>query len=99
MVWQGRARQNRLPPDWHIVRARILERDRYTCRRCGAFATHVDHLEAGTTGPVPDDQLQALCEPCHVLKSAGEGGRATAARYRRRVRNPRPHPGMIDPTT
>ena len=29
---------------WRELRQRILERDAYTCRNCGAPATHVDHL-------------------------------------------------------
>lgn len=95
-------RSARLPRDWKAVRRRVLVRDGFACQwaenglKCGAYASHVDHIEYGTSGPVPDDRLQSLCEPHHNTKTASEGGRATAARYRKRNRNRREHPGLID---
>lgn len=100
-------RKARLPRDWDHKfgqRNRVLNRDRHACQWpmpnanaiCGARATHVDHIAYGTSGPVPAEELQALCETHHNRKTAGEGGRATAARYGKRPRNPRRHPGLLD---
>lgn len=100
------ARKARLPSDWKIVRQRVLNRDGHACqmpmrsaeadRRCGLPASHVDHIEPGSAGAVPDSALWALCAAHHLAKTAREGGVARAARYRKRVRR-RPHPGLVDP--
>jgi 5-methylcytosine-specific restriction endonuclease McrA len=56
---------------WRILRWQILERDRYTCRHCGAPATHVDHLvpvaRGGTDNPA---NLAASCPACNLEKGA-----------------------------
>ena len=96
----GDARTARLPRDWHKVRARVLARDQHVCQWpdadtvCGAPASHVDHIEYGTSGPVPDHELWALCPPHHRHKTASEGGRARAAALRSIKRAPLPHPGL-----
>lgn len=98
-------RRARLPDDWDRAdgpRARVLARDGHACqwpmpgRRCGARASHVDHIEPGTTGSVPDHELWALCAGHHTAKTAAEGGRAKAARYRVRRPHARVHPGVTE---
>lgn len=89
-------RKQRLPRDWHIVRARILDRDQHTCQQCGDRADQVDHLDDDTTGSVPDERLQSLCRPCHLRRTAQQGGRARAAAMRAIKRAPLPHPGIIE---
>lgn len=81
-----------LPPDWSSRRVRVLQRDRFICRRCGAAATDVDHIDS------PDDHsmgnLQALCHSCHMKKTGRAGG--SAPRRPRRKSRPRPrHPGLL----
>jgi 5-methylcytosine-specific restriction endonuclease McrA len=58
------ARQN--PPG-----ARVLYRDRWTCRQCGAPASHVDHVMPVLLGGTHDERnLQALCAGCNLAKGA-----------------------------
>ncbi|MEB7926130.1 HNH endonuclease [Atlantibacter hermannii] len=63
---------------WEIRRARILERDRYVCQECrrngiGSKATSVDHIIPKAHGGTDDDNnLEALCWPCHRRKTASE---------------------------
>ncbi|MDS2171621.1 HNH endonuclease signature motif containing protein [Nesterenkonia sp. CL21] len=59
---------------------RILRRDAYACQLCGAEATEVDHIKAGDDHS--DENLQAICTPCHARKSSSEGGAARARELR-----------------
>jgi hypothetical protein len=101
--WANSDRRETLPPDWESrVRPVILERDQRRCqwrtRRgiCGRYATDVDHI--GDRDDHRPENLQALCTPHHRHKSSGEGGRARWAKAKsRRTREPRPHPGTIEP--
>lgn len=60
---------------WRRKRDAILLRDKYTCQVCGLITNHleVDHVinlaQGGTGG---DENLQAICVPCHKLKTAAE---------------------------
>jgi 5-methylcytosine-specific restriction protein A len=59
-------------------RARILYRDRWTCRQCGAQATQVDHITPVLLGGVDDERnLQALCVGCNTSKGGGYRQRCT----------------------
>lgn len=64
--------------DWSRKRKRVLRRDGYICKaliECNglARATEVDHVvpkfEGGTDS---DDNLQAICTPCHREKTRRE---------------------------
>nr|WP_256557549.1 HNH endonuclease signature motif containing protein [Lentzea sp. HUAS12] len=63
------------------------------CRVCQHWpAVEVDHIQ-------PDDNhdesnLQCICARCHAIKSAREGGRASAARRSSARRPDEPHPGL-----
>ena len=57
------------------IRARILERDDFRCRRCGAGPNDaklvVDHILAiALDGKTEDENLQTLCADCNSGKSA-----------------------------
>ena len=54
---------------WKLQRARVLARDEYLCRHCGAFGDQVDHIHDNAHEVVDDDQLQTLCLPCHSAKT------------------------------
>ncbi|WP_420824067.1 HNH endonuclease [Telmatospirillum siberiense] len=59
------------------LRFRVMKRDNFSCRVCGAspalkpgLTLHVDHIVAWSLGgETVDDNLQTLCEPCNLGKS------------------------------
>jgi 5-methylcytosine-specific restriction endonuclease McrA len=59
------------------TRFRILKRDNFSCRACGAspalepgLLLHVDHIEPWSRGGATDEgNLQTLCERCNLGKS------------------------------
>ena len=62
----------RAAPGWREIRRAILERDSHTCRYCGEWANHVDHVipvSQGGTGK--KSNLVAACATCNFTK----GGR------------------------
>lgn len=69
---------------WTRQRVRILKRDCGLCQPClraarVTTATQVDHIvPKGEGGDDSDDNLQAICEPCHTVKTADESRRAKA---------------------
>ena len=101
--WEGSDRRDRLPPDWHRIRIRILRRDGHRCTakdangvRCPELATDVDHVVAGDDHR--DTNLASLCGWHHQRKSSREGAAARAAqrrRHDRRFRRSEQHPGLV----
>ena len=68
---------------WRRKREAILVRDQYTCRCCGLVTTEleIDHIvNLARGGTDTDDNLQALCGPCHKEKTAKEAA-AGAGRW------------------
>jgi hypothetical protein len=59
------------------TRFRVLKRDNFTCRACGAspaltpgLSLHVDHIKAWSLGrETIEENLQTLCEACNLGKS------------------------------
>lgn len=59
------------------MRFRVLKRDNFSCRACGAspaltpgLILHVDHIKAWSVGgETVDNNLQILCESCNLGKS------------------------------
>jgi 5-methylcytosine-specific restriction endonuclease McrA len=71
---QPRRREIRGPISVH-QRTRILERDDFRCRRCGAGPRDerlvIDHVvPVALGGESCDTNLQTLCEPCNQGKGA-----------------------------
>jgi 5-methylcytosine-specific restriction protein A len=104
MAWEGSTRKQRLPSDWDgPIRRRILRRDNYECqvrlpngRLCLETAIAVDHIIPGDDHR--DENLRAICDPCHATKSGSEGGTSTSrkrAEIRNRFRRTEPHPGEL----
>jgi len=56
-----------LSPKWHAKRAKVLARDRNTCRAegCGKPATQVHHLTYERVGDELLDDLVSVCDDCH----------------------------------
>jgi 5-methylcytosine-specific restriction protein A len=64
-----------MPRGWPATRARILARDGYRCRSCGAPATEVHHVRGRD---VQDDAwLVSLCSACHaaITRAQAAAGR------------------------
>jgi 5-methylcytosine-specific restriction endonuclease McrA len=54
---------------WRKLRQQALDRDRGRCVRCGAGATQVHHVNPlwlGGQALPPLEQLESLCDRCHV---------------------------------
>lgn len=69
------ATSRRRPPGWAKIRQRILRRDRWTCYLrlpgvCVGHATQVDHID--NLGGDEDENLAAICAPCHLRKTQAE---------------------------
>jgi 5-methylcytosine-specific restriction protein A len=92
------------PTGWRKARQQVLTRDQYQCQLhypcCTGYATQVDHIAniAETHQSRSDandpDGLQAVCGPCHQVKTSRE---AAAGRRRNQVqwrRPPENHPGL-----
>lgn len=101
MAWSTSNRRQRLPKDWPVRRASVLQRDGYRCvavlvdgERCTESATDVDHIKPGDDHSLTN--LQALCRWHHARKSAREGHEARGAVRRPSRRRPEaPHPGEL----
>jgi hypothetical protein len=57
-------------PRWQRKRLEIMNRDNWTCQRCGDATTqleihHVDYWEGKKPWEYPDDMLVTVCRPCH----------------------------------
>lgn len=96
--WAGSTRRTELPPNWYTeLRPLILHRDEHRCRWresgtvCGRWANQCDHI--GDRDDHRPENLQALCEQHHAIKSSREG---SEARWRETTRRkPERHPGLI----
>lgn len=96
--WADSTRRTELPDNWYTeLRPFVLHRDEYRCRWregrtvCGHHANQVDHIVPGNDHR--PENLQALCQHHHGVKSSREGN---AARWRERAkRPPERHPGLI----
>ena len=57
-------------------RRQVLDRDSWTCRHCGRYGHHADHVVALQHGGAALDVAngQCLCARCHRLKTATENG-------------------------
>lgn len=68
--------------EWTRTRIRILKRDCGLCQVClragdVTKADSVDHVVPKAEGGTDDDDnLQAICDPCHAIKTAQESARA-----------------------
>lgn len=63
---------------WARVRRAVFERDGWHCVVCGrAGRLECDHVIPLNRGGDPwnPDNLQTLCRPCHITKTAGENER------------------------
>lgn len=83
------------PGNWKTTKRRILARDGGICYLCGGQAVTADHVLNVTAGGThDDDNLAAICEPCHDVKSERERRAGIKARKAKRQA---PHPGVISP--
>ena len=79
---RGTSHQRGYGSEWQKIRSRILSRDKGLCQPClraGRYrpAKAVDHITPKFEGGTDDDEnLQAICLPCHEAKTAEESRRA-----------------------
>lgn len=91
MTWSKESRQSRgYGAAWDRIRKRVLERDCGLCQPCQrkgrvTLATAVDHIVSkakakllrwSTARMDADENLQAICDPCHIAKTAEEQGKS-----------------------
>jgi 5-methylcytosine-specific restriction endonuclease McrA len=92
------------PPGWRKARKQVLDRDRHTCQLdydcCIGYATQVDHItnvastkqhRAEANDP---NGLQAVCAPCHQVKTSREAAAGRLANPITWRRPPERHPGL-----
>lgn len=81
---RGTAEQRGYGAEWRKLSKAIQKRDRYLCQPClaagrvtpSAAADHrIPKAEGGTDDP---DNLQAICDDCHKLKTGAERARSLA---------------------
>lgn len=88
--WAGaKQRQANYPKHWPKLRAAVIRRDG-RCVNCGSRAhLTADHRIPIHLGGTHDmSNLQALCEPCHRIKTAAEAVAARRSRRGRGLRDP-----------
>jgi hypothetical protein len=63
--------------DWYVIRRQVLERDHYTCQRCGMLekkgdrSLHVHHIIPVIKGGSDElDNLISVCHKCHKPEEA-----------------------------
>ena len=57
---------------WRVVRLKALDRDNWTCRKCGGRGRlEVDHIQPLEDGGELYDlsNLMSLCKKCHISKT------------------------------
>lgn len=63
-------------PKWQRKRLHVLERDNFTCKKCGDTETelHVHHIKYQSYNPEETDisLLDTLCSHCHYIISGSE---------------------------
>ena len=63
---------------WAKLRKRVMDRDKWLCQVCAragrlTVATECDHvIPLCQQGPTEESNLQAICGPCHLVKSKRE---------------------------
>ena len=75
---------------WKPYRKKILDRDNWTCAKCGDYGNEVDHITPISQGGDywSLDNLQVLCSSCHIEKTRCERGELHGrAEYRRFIKD------------
>lgn len=76
------------------LRDRILDRDGYQCRWCGAPATVLDHIHGVAAGGTDDDaNLVGSCSNCNERRRQEQARAGRADTQRQRAAEP--HPGLL----
>ena len=59
-----RQRINHLIRKYGEVALVVLERDNYTCQKCGKKEAHIHHIDWDKTNNIPENMI-VLCNSCH----------------------------------
>ncbi len=68
--WWARYKRYLESAEWAELRARILKRDRWLCRKCKAPAVQVHHLTYKRVFHEDPADLISICIPCHEKEHA-----------------------------
>ena len=61
------------------MRKRVLRRDGHLCQHCRRRGSIVDHIVPEAEGGLTlDENLEAICQECHDIKTAAEAARGRA---------------------
>lgn len=92
MAWSRQSRHERgYGSAWVKTRDRIMARDKHLCQPClrkgrPTPADAVDHITAKAKGGTDDDDnLEAICHPCHAAKTQAEAAQAQGRTLRPRM--------------
>ena len=95
MAWERSDRRERLPSDWAARREAVRRRAGDRCEiagpagRCPAYGTDCDHIARGDDHDLAN--LQWICRPHHLAKTAVEANEARVSARRA----PGRHPGLL----
>lgn len=64
-VWRVQYETHLASDRWRQIRAAKLTAAGGACERCGDPAEHIHHLTYQNLGDEPQEDLEALCRPCH----------------------------------
>ena len=83
--WEGRTTPDKA--EWAEIRLAVLARDGYRCTRCGSTDNlHVHHIHSRRKGGTQQiDNLQTLCESCHMTTSSWGRPKGTGSTQSRRA--------------
>lgn len=57
---------------WQERRKELLEAANYICEECGEIANQVHHINYDSLGDEEDDDVEVLCEDCHLWEKHGD---------------------------
>jgi RNA-directed DNA polymerase len=85
LFWEGRTTPEKA--DWAALRLAVLERDHYRCVRCGGTENlHVHHIQSRRKHGINQmDNLQTLCNRCHMETTEWGRPRGTGGTQSRRA--------------
>lgn len=72
---------------WRSIRNKVMQRDKYTCRKCGSRASQVHHMDykKSTLDGSDVSGLVAVCNKCHHGAEFADGRKVSQSKANRRL--------------